>query len=281
MDSKLLEACVVLLGPQARRAGKALLAQLTVAMVRSAFRRLALQTHPDMTGTSRTGTRFIEASRAYELLMAFLLARGRHAEETRAEPRRPAAPQARPSSGPAATQQEAGTANGRAANERPSEGQAQGARAAGPQPHRTREIFYGGPLPRRRLRLAEFLYYSGRISWQTLISALVWQRSSRPRFLELARQLRAVEGMDVIRVLRARAGHERTGETAYRLRLLSVEDVARILRIQRARQRPIGRYFIEHTIMTNEDITEFLRELFRHNALCGLPASRQRERATA
>jgi len=276
MDSKLLDACVVLLGPQARRAGKALLAQLSVAMVRSAFRRLALQTHPDVSGSPRSGSRFIEASRAYELLMAFLLARSRRAAEDRAEPQRPAAPEARPAGGAASAEQGAGTTNGRT-----SETRADGARAAGPRPHRTREIFYGGPLPRRRLRLAEFLYYSGRISWQTLIAALVWQRSSRPRFLELARQLRAVEGMDIIRVLRARAGHERTGETASRLRLLSVEDVARILRIQRARQRPIGRYFIEHTPMTNEDITDFLRELFRHNAHCGLPNTRQRERATA
>jgi len=275
MDSKLLDACAVLLGPQARRAGQALLAQLTVAMVRSAFRRLALQTHPDMSGSARTGSRFIEASRAYELLMAFLLARSRRTAENRTASTRPASPEASSSSGPSATPG-AGAADGRGPA-----GRSAGDRAAGERPHRTREIFYGGPLPRRRLRLAEFLYYSGRISWQTLIAALVWQRASRPRFLELARQLRVVQGMDIIRVLRARTTDERTGETAYRLRLLSVEDVARILRIQRARQRPIGRYFVEHTPMTSEEVTEFLRELFRHNARCGLPAAKQRERATA
>ena len=48
-----------------------------------------------------------------------------------------------------------------------------------------------GPLPRRRLRLAEFLYYTGRVSWQSLIGAIVWQRSTRPHFGELAGDCRA------------------------------------------------------------------------------------------
>ena len=75
MEAKLLDACAVLLGPQARRAGQALLRQLTVATVRAAFRRLALRTHPDSAHGSTDGAQFIQASRAYELLMAFLLSR--------------------------------------------------------------------------------------------------------------------------------------------------------------------------------------------------------------
>ena len=35
--------------------------------------------------------------------------------------------------------------------------------------------------PSRRVRLAEYLYASGRISWECLLEALVWQQRQRPR----------------------------------------------------------------------------------------------------
>jgi hypothetical protein len=251
MEAKLLDACAVLLGPQARRAGQALLHQLTVAMVRTAFRRLALRTHPDTVGGSPDGVRFIEASRAYELLMTFLLARR-----------------------PCVRQRDPGPHRGAQ--------RAAGHRSAGPRPDRRKQIYYHGPLPRRRLRLAEFLYYSGYISWQSLISALVWQRSGRPKFGEIARQLRIVSASDMARVLSLRARSEQIGAAASRLRLLSGEDVRRILRIQRARQRPIGRYFVEKERMSAEELSRLLRELFRHNARWRLGKDRgETEEATA
>ena len=242
MDAKLLDACAVLLGPQVRRAGQALLRQLTVAMVRNAFRRLAVRTHPDTARGVSDGRRFIEASQAYELLMAFLLSRRPPAGAS--EPRRRREPP----------------------------------RPQPPHPERGREIYYHGPLPRRRLRLAEFLYYSGFISWQCLISALVWQRSGRPKFGEIARQLRIVNATDMSRVLRSRGAHEQTGAAASRLRLLTIEDVGRILRIQRARQRPIGRYFVEKERMSDEELSRLLHELFRHNARCRLEALKGRSK---
>ena len=33
-------------------------------------------------------------------------------------------------------------------------------------------------IPNRRLRLGEFLYYTGKISWKDLISAITWQRQN-------------------------------------------------------------------------------------------------------
>lgn len=269
MDSKLLDACVVLLGPQARRAGQALLAQLTVAMVKSAFRRLALRTHPDASGSPQSSARFIEAAHAYEVLMAFLVSRPRPgATAAASQPGPQPGPKAGPKAGPRPGAQWTPPGGARA------EG-----RSARTGERRQRDLFYHGPLPRRRLRLAEFLYYSGRISWQTLIAALVWQRSSRPKFLEIARQLRIVELQDMSRVLRSRAVHEHTGETASRLQIITTDDVGRILRIQRARQRPIGRYFVENTPVTQTDLEEALREMHRHNARCRMDAERNRRKA--
>ena len=145
-----------------------------------------------------------------------------------------------------------------------------GARKTRQRYDRDKDIYYRGPLPNRRLRIAEFLYYSGYISWQSLIKALVWQRASRPKFGEIARQLRIVTAGDMARVLQSRESREPTGAAASRLRLITVEDVRRILRIQRARQRPIGRYFVEQEKVSNEELLRLLHELFRHNARCRL-----------
>ncbi|HEY6098164.1 MAG TPA: J domain-containing protein, partial [Anaeromyxobacter sp.] len=51
------------------------------------------------------------------------------------------------------------------------------ARAAGP---RVRASVRPEDLPRRRLRFAEFLYYSGRVRWSELVEAIAWQRTQRP-----------------------------------------------------------------------------------------------------
>jgi len=268
MDAKLLDACAVLLGPQARRAGQAILRQLTVATVRAAFRRLALRTHPDSADGHTDGTLFIEASRAYEVLMAFLLAR-RPPEQARRQ---------------GAYQGPAGFSH---SGHRPHQDESWshgGARGAKARAERGREIYYHGPLPRRRLRLAEFLYYSGNISWQSLINALVWQRCGRPKFGEIARQMHLISANDMTRVLLARVQREQTGAVASRLRFITVDDVRRVLRIQHARQRPIGRYFVEKERMSDAELSRLLHELFRHNARCRIDAEKNRvsgERAQA
>jgi hypothetical protein len=219
--------------------GAAFLQQLDPATVRRAWRALAVSSHPDAIWRSAAkhgandGRRFIEASRAYELVMGYLLSR-------------PAAP------APSAR------ASKRPAPEKPAE------KRGGP-------LYYHGPVPRRRLRLAEFLYYTGRVSWQSLINAVVWQKRGQPRFGELARELRSISSQDLARILGSRLRHEQTGETAQRLRLLSAAEVERILRLQRARKRPIGRYFLEQESMTSATLVSLLHELHLHNARWGRP----------
>ena len=239
IDSRLLEACALLLGASTRTAGAAYLQQLDPATVRRAWRALAVSSHPDAArrGGVKSGTnddrRFIEASRAYELVMGYLLSR-------------PASPFS------------SARASKRPAPEKPAE-------------KRGGALYYRGMVPRRRLRLAEFLYYTGRVSWQSLINAVVWQRKAQPRFGELARELRSISSQDLARLLGSRLRHEQMGETAQRLRLLSAAEVERILRLQRARKRPIGRYFLEKESMTSATLVSLLRELHRHNARWGRP----------
>ncbi len=260
MDAKLIDACALLLGPQVRRRGLSYFQSLDVAVVRRAYRVMAVANHPDAvrrTGTKQgqaDGKRFIEASRAYELLMGYLLNRKNGAASTAAR-----AARTRPESSNTKTAGER-----RGAGEKRTAGDKRSTRATAP-------LFYRGPLPRRRLRLAEFLYYTGRVSWQSLISAIVWQRASQPRFGELARELQGISSQDLACILGSRLQHEQTGQTAQRLRLLTAPQVERILRMQRARRRLIGRYFVEKESISTAALSTIMREMHRHNARYGRP----------
>jgi hypothetical protein len=249
--------------------------QLDVAAVRRAWRKLAVAIHPDAARRGARGTadgrQFVEASRAYELLMGYLLAQPvqphparRGPAEKRAAAEKRSQPERR---GPA---EKRGGADRRAERHTASERHAASERRGAAERH-TAPLFYRGSVPRRRLRLAEYLYYSGRISWQSLISALVWQRASQPRFGELARELRSISAPDLVRILGSRLRQEYTGEAAQRLEILTAAQVERILRLQRARRRLIGRYFVEEERMSAAVLTSILFELYRHNARWGRP----------
>lgn len=260
MNRYLIDAYATLLGAQARRGGQIPLHQLDVSVIRRAYRRLAVTTHPDAAARAGAkpgavdGKRFIEASRAYELLMGYLLA-----QRARGRASVACAYTARPRPAPATE-----SSTGEKSSKGPKTSNADSTARTGSSP-----LHYHGALPRRRLRLAEFLYYSGRISWQSLISAIVWQRAARPKFGELARELRAITRQELTKILGSMRRHEQTGDTARRLRLLTAEEVAQILRLQRARHKPIGRYFVEKERMPRVELTTILRELFRHNARYG------------
>ena len=47
MELHLIDACATLLGPQARKGGQSFLHQLDVSVIRQAYRRLAVASHPD------------------------------------------------------------------------------------------------------------------------------------------------------------------------------------------------------------------------------------------
>jgi hypothetical protein len=281
-----------------------MLQSLDVATVRRAWRVLAVSSHPDAVrragakSAPADGHRFIEASRAYELLMGYLLNRPTQPLPVRTARPRPARSPSRGTSEKRSTGEKRaagekrGTAGhgtaGHSAADRHGTTDRHGTAGHGTAGHGAADrhgtadkhgstekrggvLFYRGPIPHRRLRLAEFLYYTGRVSWQSLIGAVVWQRKLQPRFGELAREMRSISSQDLVRILGSRLRHEQTGETAQRLRLLTSTQVERILRLQRARRRLIGRYFVEKESMSSAVLSAILLELYRHNAHWGRP----------
>jgi hypothetical protein len=128
-----------MVGPEVERAARLVLGRdlgpgVRRDELRRAFRRRALELHPDRAASlGREPADLTEEFRAlcsaYELLVAAATERG------------------------------------------PAEG------AAEPPPRARRE----GGLPPRPLRFAEYLYYSGRISWAELAEAIAWQRRAGRR----------------------------------------------------------------------------------------------------
>jgi hypothetical protein len=231
----LLSACHVLFG---HRMDPPFLLHLRESGVRSAWRRKALQTHPDRTvdGAAKPGhaEAFIEARRAYGVLLEFLARRGQGREPAARAAHAPARPPHRP------------PAERTRAHRR---GQSR------PQPS----------VPFRRLRLGEFLYHARVIPFATLIEALVWQRRQRSRFCEVGQRWGLLSEPDVAQLLGRRLPHERVGAAAERLRLLTSFQVRTVLAFQRSRQEPLGSYFVSHGLLTPQQLERHLRLLEDHN----------------
>lgn len=229
----LIEACRVLFG---RDFDPSFLGHLQEGGLKAAWRVKALETHPDRSAHRRSGHHdagdFIAARRAYALLQDHLGRRGVR-------------------SAPAAHRPSRTAAAGRPARPAP--------RPRGP--HGAAAL-----VPRRRLRLGEFLYHSRVIPFSTLIEALIWQRRQRDRFCEICRRWGHLSEAQVRLLLAERLPHEQVGATAQRLRLLTSFQVRTILAFQRSRQQPIGRYFVSHGHCSPAALAALIGRLERHNA---------------
>ena len=238
----LLEACRLLFGT---RLDPSFLEHVQESGLRTAWRRAALRTHPDRStdraAKIRDNDRFIEARRAYGLLQEYLCRRGAHRERAAARA---------PGAGPNRTAQRPPPRprHPRPAPQRPSE-------------HRT-----AAAVPRRRLRLGEFLYHSRVITFSALVETLVFQRRQRERFCEVVLRWGYLSTVQVETLLARRLPLERIGETALRLRLLTTPQVRLVLTFQRMQQEPLGKFFVRRGLLTARRLDEQLHRLTCHNA---------------
>jgi DnaJ domain len=224
-------ACRVLFGPQLALT-PGFLDSLEPAMVKHCYRKRALEVHPDRARTAGRNQRdltelFKDVQTAYRVLAGYVATRGR--------------PRPQPAIRKAAAPQPA------------------------PAPARL-DHFWPGPIPRRRLRLGEYLYCSQRISWMGLIKAIVWQNRQRPQFGQMATRLGHLTADRVNRALGARRPGEKIGDAALRLDLLTLLQRDSILRAQACSQRRLGQYFVEIGVLQPAELSEILQRLRRHNA---------------
>ena len=251
----------VLFGPAFRPDGQGWRADL-----KTTYRRRALETHPDRarsTGRAESdlAAEFRRVADAYRVLA-----------QLSAGPVPP--PAARPRSAPRPAQRR-----------RPAERAPHAERAAPPSPepprearaprgdapgHRIRYSVHPGDLPRRRLRLAEYLYYSGRVPWTAFVEAVAWQRRQRPAVGRIAVDWGFLDPDDVGRIMEERRVRDAQavpfGEFAVRLGYLTSFQLLAVLGRQLRMQRRIGEFFVRNGFLEPEDLDEVRRRLVRHNA---------------
>lgn len=125
-------------------------------------------------------------------------------------------------------------------------------------------------LPRRRLRFAEYLYYSGRVDWNELVEAIAWQRAQRPAVGRIAVEFGFLDQVDVAVILERRRNAASSGipfgEWAVREGFLTQFQLLAVLGQQLRLQRPIGQFFVERGILEPDDIEAVRRRILRHNA---------------
>jgi len=237
--TELLEACRILFG---RELDQSFLGCLQESGLRSAWRLKALQTHPDRVADRaakhRHTERFIEARRAYGLIQEHLGRRARHGA----------------------------TAENRAPHAAATDRQPARPRPPGAAAHRHCDHRDALAVPRRRLRLGEYLYHARVIPFSALIEALVWQRRQRDRFCEVGRRWGYLSDAEVRLLLSERRPHEQVGATAQRLQLLTSFQVRTVLSFQQSRQQPIGSFFVHRGHLSPAALHSLLQHLDRHNA---------------
>jgi len=226
------EACRVLFGPEIE-VSVDFLKYLQPEGLKSAYRRKALETHPDRSNAIQKSRRhmndlFIEATLAYHKLRPLVGGKVPFQPENRRK---------KPGHYQKKTQRKRGfshTVN-------------------------TKNI------PNRKLLIGQFLYYSGLISWQVLIDAIVWQRRERPRIGDIALEWKMLNKMDVQRILRWKGLNEKFGERAISLGYLNRFELMALLGKQRNLKYPIGEYFVQNKILRVADIEFMVKRHQTHN----------------
>ena len=258
----------VLFGPAFRADGQAWRVDL-----KSTYRRRALETHPDRArsvGRSETdlSIEFRRVAEAYRVLSQ--LAAG--PLPAAAEPAPSAASATPPPRAARAHRPAAPRPAPHAPHAAPQPGPASPAAAARDEVpgHRVRYSVHPQQLPRRKLRFAEYLYYTGRVPWTAFVEALAWQRRQRPQVGRIAVEWGFLEPDDVARILEERrlqnAQSVPFGEFAVRLGYLTSFQLLAVLGRQLRLQRRIGEFFVERGYLEASEIDDLRARIARHNA---------------
>jgi hypothetical protein len=256
-SSELFRACETIFGPDVNVSND-FLEYLQPIGIKTAFRKKAFETHPDRakalgTFAADLNTEFINVRQAYERLLVFVETKN---ERTVSTPpfngfrtKKEYSDQSPKSSSYQNTQHKSGQKKGH---------------------HNKRynnhnDHFYTGSLPNGILMLGQFLYYSGLISWKTLIEAICWQRRQRPLIGQIAIAWGLICYHDVLQILTVRTFDEKFGECALRTGYISSFELFALIGKQKKLQRPFGEYFIESGILSSTDLMNITQKQQLHN----------------
>jgi hypothetical protein len=249
-ETDLIKACRILFGSDVN-VTRHFLQYIQLSGVKSAYRKKALDSHPDRVAIygeeyqRRSAEIFREATSAYEKLCLYLKNRTKGFKTGKGFSKH----QRRPWN---ASQPKAGKQSREKGFNKNSRTKA------------ANSFFYKN-VPKRHLRIGEFLYYAGIIPWESLISAITSQRKERRRIGEIASRWGWLSKKQVDTLLRYKEPRERLGDMLLRNNLITPFQLSMLLRQQQMSQKPIGEYLLESGILTENDLTRFLEYLKVHN----------------
>lgn len=246
-ETRVLQACRTLFGSDVY-VSRDFLAYLQPSGAKSAFRKMAKESHPDLFARepadiqTRQSALFRDVVQAYELLREFFQLR---------------------SAGVWMPADRFSTADLRPQQAR---AEAQASR------------FYCGPMPVRLLEIGIYLYYRGKIPYHALIGALVWQRGQRPVMGSIAKRWNWLDEASLREVLALRGKKLRFGEKAVELGYLTPFQVKALLWFQRSQQERIGTYFVQRGFLTAGEMELLVAEMRQHNERIRAAAARPFDR---
>jgi hypothetical protein len=273
---ELFRSCEILFGRELHVSAD-FLDYLQESGVKSAFRRRAMETHPDrqvgkdLRAQSENTALFYSVRQAYENLLEFL--REKETRELRAESAGPSAdsvfsPGAKTRGGHAPH-------NGR--NFRPDFQQAikpiiltdELQKSSGLS---STEKYYHGPLPDRQLLFGHFLYYSGLVNWRIVTRILTWQRTERPRLGELGQRFGIFDQEDISTIMRYKKPFQPFGLTARVLGMLNEQQLRLLIFQQQRLQKKFGTILVEKHLLNDYELHQLLYQFKLHNS--SIPARR-------
>ncbi len=130
-------------------------------------------------------------------------------------------------------------------------------------------------IPNRRLRLGQFAFYSGRLSWRRLARALTCQRQQGPSFGDLALQWHYLTDAQLNHLVSARRCSEMIGETAVRLGWLSPYQRDAVVGMQRKSRPKLGDVLVQLGFLDRDMIDNVELQRQQHNLRCAPPLPRQ------
>ncbi|MFA7383780.1 MAG: DnaJ domain-containing protein [Desulfurivibrionaceae bacterium] len=280
-EKELFRSCEIIFGPELT-ISREFLDYIQLAGIKSAYRKRAMETHPDRAALENDLVQrqrhdlFHSVQEAYENLIAFLDAKEKgyclpfpvRQAPPRTQPASPAQAKTyqtyrpwqakRPHQGQTGPRQQPRTDTQTKADFRNTSSQ--------PSFFWNTESLYQGSLPNRRLLLGHFLYYSGLINWRTIIQALIWQRTERPRLGEIGLRFGLLNEAEVLHILRNRPILQPFGQTAMDLGLLSEPQIQMLIAHQKRIQKKFGEFFLEKQIFAPNELRDLLQQYQEHNA---------------
>ncbi|HCC55524.1 MAG TPA: molecular chaperone DnaJ [Desulfobulbaceae bacterium] len=277
-EKELFRSCEVIFGPELT-ISREFLDYLQISGIKSAYRKRAMETHPDRAALQSTWAHrpghdlFHSVQEAYENLITFLDAKEKgyclpppapaHQTQPKTRPTRPTQPKPHQPRQAAAKQAHSGPRQQTSTRSQTKAGFRN--TASQTTVFWDTESLYQGPVPNRHLLLGHFLYYSGLINWRTIIQVLIWQRTERPRLGEIGQRFGLLNEAEVIHILRNRPILQPFGQTAINLGLLSQPQIQMLVTHQKRLQKKFGEFFLEKRLLEPNELRTILHQYQEHN----------------